>query len=223
MGWFGISLKLPNGLLWTTGKKDPGTLSNLYQVVWKLECQQKTFECQNISVNEGDFSSHLCSWNGSFRSQHNHHHAWSSELNPNYESIITIITIIIKIIIGDDHYDQGWLWRSWTRTTSSPEAAAASKTWWKSTGRTWCLSSMTVIVIDIIIIILYHHHHQSDDDDNDGLLFRALGQGAFGEVYQGLFKKSQNGEVRELGHPLEKLDFLREKKTQKCSCTWWWW
>ena len=61
MGWFGISLKLPNGLLWTTGKKDPGTLSNLYQVVWKLECRQKTFECQNISVNEGDFSSHLCS------------------------------------------------------------------------------------------------------------------------------------------------------------------
>ena len=53
MGWFGISLKLPNGLLWTTGKKDPGTLSNLYQVVWKLECRQKTFECQNISVNEG--------------------------------------------------------------------------------------------------------------------------------------------------------------------------
>ena len=71
---------------------------------------------------------------------------------------------------------------------------------------------MTVIVIDIIIIILYHHHHQCDDDDNDGLLFRALGQGAFGEVYQGLFKKSQNGEVRKLGHPLEKLDFLREKK-----------
>ena len=60
-----------------------------------------------------------------------------------------------------------------------------------------------------------HHHHQSDDDDNDGLLFRALGQGAFGEVYQGLFKKSQNGEVRKLGHPLEKLDFLRGKKTHK--------
>ena len=27
--------------------------------------------------------------------------------------------------------------------------------------------------------------------------FRALGQGAFGEVYQGLFKKSQNGEVKD--------------------------
>ena len=72
--------------------------------------------------------------------------------------------------------------------------------------------TIIVIVIIIIIIILNHHHHQSDHDDNDGLLFRALGQGAFGEVYQGLFKKSQNGEVRELGHPLEKLDFLRGKK-----------
>ena len=38
----------------------------------------------------------------------------------------------------------------------------------------------------------YHRHHQLHYQ----IHFRALGQGAFGEVYQGLFKKTQNGEVR---------------------------
>ena len=57
-----------------------------------------------------------------------------------------------------------------------------------------------MIITNTVLIITYDHHHHHDhcnfDDDIMILLSRALGQGAFGEVYQGLFKKSQNGEAR---------------------------
>ena len=170
MGLMGSKLNGGNRLRTSNGKSSK--VWNIGKKLW-LEMDVKT-----VSVNKGDFSILLCSWNYPLRSQHNHHgHHQHDDDHFHYMQSH-----------GHHGFDQDWSWLSWIQTTSSLAEAVAFKTSWKSTERIWCLSSMTTTII-ILINGDFDHSIMS-------VPFRALGQGAFGEVYQGLFKKSQNGEAR---------------------------
>merc|ERR1719234_323706 len=51
-------------------------------------------------------------------------------------------------------------------------------------------------------------------DRENLMLVKALGQGAFGEVYQGLFKKSQNGELAETAVAVKTLPELSTNQAE---------